>query len=138
MELDAISEKTPPLRFLVADDVPVQRFLVIKEIKSIFENALITESEDGDHACELCENNKFDICVLDYNMPGKNGIEVSRAILKQNPTAHIVLFSAKSLEEISTAEKIKGLEIPKSLTFFQKDTVALREHFRLFASRNNK
>ena len=41
-----------------------------------------------------------DIVLLDYRMPGRNGIEIATEILAEDPRQHILLFSAYFDDEI--------------------------------------
>jgi CheY-like chemotaxis protein len=50
-------------------------------------------------------NRPFDVVVLDYRMPNKNGIEVAQEILKLNPKEIIIFASA------STPTVIEELQI---------------------------
>ena len=43
--------------------------------------------------------NRYDICVLDYRMPGMNGIELASAIRERQPTMRLVAISADKLHD---------------------------------------
>lgn len=43
--------------------------------------------------------NRYDICVLDYRMPGMNGIELATAIRERQPTMRLVVISADKLHD---------------------------------------
>jgi len=62
------------------------------------------------------EQHVFDMVVLDYKMPGINGIEVAKEIIKINPTQRIIISSAHSREFLFHSKK----EIEKPLEFVQK------------------
>lgn len=63
---------------LVADDEPSLRRLVSATIES--DQWEIVEAADGAVAWEMLQRLKPDLALLDVQMPGRNGIELTRAI----------------------------------------------------------
>ncbi|MDE1828785.1 MAG: response regulator [Thaumarchaeota archaeon] len=55
-------------------------------------------------------NGAFDVVVLDYRLPVKNGIQVAKKITTKNPKQKII-FATGHLKEILSAE-VKDPEIP--------------------------
>jgi len=66
----------------------------------------VTEAEDGESALKLFRREKFDLVVLDLNLPKINGIEVCKQIRRLS-TVPVIMVTAKT-EEI---DEIVGLEI---------------------------
>jgi two-component system sensor histidine kinase RpfC len=66
------------LRVLVADDNPVNREVISK----ILERAghTVTASHDGEGALDALERERYDIVLLDRNMPGMGGAEALQAL----------------------------------------------------------
>ena len=54
----------------------------------------VTTAIDGESAIELVKQKEFDIVITDFNMPGMNGIELTKEILKFIPSAVIILITA--------------------------------------------
>ncbi len=54
----------------------------------------VTTAIDGEEAIQYVKNTVYDIIVTDFNMPGMNGIELTKEILKINPQAVIILITA--------------------------------------------
>lgn len=64
---------------------------------------------DGEMALKACENNNYDLIILDLMLPGIQGLELCRIIKGKHESAHIpiIMLTAKS-EEI---DRILGLEM---------------------------
>lgn len=54
----------------------------------------VTTAIDGEEAIQYVKDTVYDIIVTDFNMPGMNGIELTKEILKINPQAVIILITA--------------------------------------------
>lgn len=59
----------------------------VKAIQKIFTAPNYTE------AVEVLSLNKIDIILLDIQLPGKNGIELLRFIVKKYPEIKVIMFS---------------------------------------------
>ena len=85
------------LSILVTEDDDLS-FLYIKIIlKNISKNIL--RAKTGNETLKLVSNHKFDILLLDVNLPDISGIEVANSIHKTHPELGIIMNSAFSLEE---------------------------------------
>lgn len=62
---------------------------------------------DGEYGLYLALNNHFDIIVLDWMLPKKDGIEILQILRKNKIKTPVIMLSAK--DEIEN--KIKGLEV---------------------------
>lgn len=65
---------------------------------------VIGKAKNGDEAVKIYNSfsNKPDLVIMDYRIPIKNGIEVTKEILKINKQARIIFVSA----DISVKEKV--------------------------------
>jgi len=85
------------MRVLVAED----EFLVREEIKASLQelgHLVVGEAADGETAFHLAKTLRPDVAVLDIKMPGKDGIEVARELVKEGICA-VVLLTAYPLPE---------------------------------------
>lgn len=89
---------------LIEDDENIVSFLSrgLKEDDHIIEMA--TDGEDGEY---LALNNSYDLIVLDWMLPSKNGIEILQELRKQNISTPVLMLTAKS----ETENKVKGLNV---------------------------
>ena len=71
----------------------------------------IIEAADGDEALKLARQEKPDLVVLDWMMPGLPGIEVTRLLRKNAETARlpIVMLTAKGQERDKLAGRALGV-----------------------------
>jgi len=88
---------------IIEDDENIVSFLKVgfEEDGYIIDIAL--NGEDGEY---LASVNKYDVIILDWMLPLKNGIEVLSSLREQNITTPILMLTAKG--EID--DKIKGLK----------------------------
>lgn len=64
------------LKILAVDDHPIFRKGLVSLIKDEFHDANITEAENGLEAFQILDKTKFDVVILDIDMPEKSGIDV--------------------------------------------------------------
>ena len=83
----------PKIRVLIADDHPVFRFGLQSLVSSMPDMEVIGEATNGKSAVELSTSLKPDIILMDINMPGLNGIEATREILKVQPQMGILVIT---------------------------------------------
>ena len=62
---------------------------------------------DGNEAYELLYIEKYDLEILDLNLPGMDGLDVLETIRKENPELKVLILSARS----SVSDKVKGLDL---------------------------
>ncbi len=81
---------------LIADDEPSLRLLVFTTIES--DDYVVVEAEDGDEAWRLLKQHRPTLALLDVSMPGRTGLELTRAIRADPDLAgtRVVLLTAKA------------------------------------------
>ncbi len=83
---------------LVVEDNKVNRMLLDYTLKR--EGFEVVTASNGDNALELIEERTFDVILMDIQMPGKDGVEVTREIRK---------ISGKNIPVVAlTANAMKG------------------------------
>jgi two-component system chemotaxis response regulator CheY len=70
----------------------------------------VESAQNADEALQKVENKKFDIGVFDVNMPGQNGIDLTKEVLtKPNGTGmKIIILTTESSEKMKMAGKEAG------------------------------
>ena len=81
-----------PITIVIVDDHPVVR-AGLRQVLSTAPDIQVTgEGESGEQALQLIEEHHPDVLVLDVNLPGLNGLEVTRRLRSQgDPTAILIL-----------------------------------------------
>jgi DNA-binding response OmpR family regulator len=88
-------------RILVADDEPEIRSMLAMFLEA--EGWLVAQAASGDEALERCRNESFDIAVLDYMMPGMNGLQVARFLRFEGIRLPTILFTAHLVAELKAS-----------------------------------
>ncbi|MBI5403255.1 MAG: response regulator transcription factor [Ignavibacteriae bacterium] len=92
------------IKIIVADDHPIFRSGLVTAIGRCAEYEIAGESENGKDALGLIKSLKPDIAILDINMPGMNGLEVTKAVNKEKlPVKIIILTMYKDEDYFSEA-----------------------------------
>lgn len=92
--------KTEIIKVLIADDHEVVR-QGVRNILEAEENIdLCGEATTGRDAVTLCEKLNPDVAILDISMPGLNGIDAARQILKLCPKTKILIFTVHDAERL--------------------------------------
>jgi DNA-binding NarL/FixJ family response regulator len=84
---------------LLADDHTVVRqgFRVLLEAEA--DLAVVGEAQTGRQAVELVKKLKPEVVVMDIAMPVLNGLEATRQILREAPSARVLILSSYSDDE---------------------------------------
>jgi DNA-binding NarL/FixJ family response regulator len=87
-------------RILVADDHEVVRKGVIALLEQQPEWQVCGEACNGREAVEKAKLLMPDVIIMDISMPGLNGLEATRQIVRANPTAKVLILTLFDSEEI--------------------------------------
>ena len=90
-------------RILVVDDDPqIRRVMRVTLIAQGFE---VRDARSAEQAYELLEKEKFDLILLDINLPGAKGLEVCRSV-RSTSDAAVIMLTVRDREE----DKIEALD----------------------------
>jgi DNA-binding NarL/FixJ family response regulator len=81
------------IRLLIADDHPVFRQGLQAMLDSNEQFEVIAEAADGDQAVTSTLELKPDVVLMDLRMPGLNGIDATRRILKTSPDTRVLVLT---------------------------------------------
>ncbi|RKS97526.1 response regulator [Chryseobacterium defluvii] len=98
----------PSLQVLLVDDNPVNMVLNHKMMKSLIPDAQLTEATDGLQALEQCKQKRFNLILMDVQMPVMDGIEATKQIRLLSDYATIPIIGVTAGNVLG--EKDKCLE----------------------------
>lgn len=86
-------------RILIVDDHAMMRFALAEAIAVEPDLTLIGEAANGPEALALYKQHQPDVVIMDYQLPGPSGAEITGQILHEFPQARILLLSIFEGEE---------------------------------------
>jgi PAS domain S-box-containing protein len=98
----------PSIRVLVVDDHPVTREALVLMLRREKDIWVVGTAKDSPSALRLFDELCPDVVVMDVNLPGVDGIETTRAIVRRNPGARIIGFSMYEEESVTAAMREAG------------------------------
>jgi DNA-binding NarL/FixJ family response regulator len=96
----------PSVRLLVASGDEILRIGVGAILASNPEWIVVAEANDGQQAMEKVEEFRPDIAILDFNMPGTNGLDAAREIVKNLPDTKVLILTICDSDRL--IEEIRG------------------------------
>jgi DNA-binding NarL/FixJ family response regulator len=93
---DAKADGKSEITCLIVDDHEVVREGLRLSLSRAAHIRVIGEASDGASAVALAERRKPDVVIMDVRMPGMDGLEATKEILKLVPDAAILIFTAFS------------------------------------------
>jgi len=80
-------------KLLIVDDHPMLLKGLRQALSEHSQLALVGEEATGAEAVKLARELNPDLVVMDIHLPGTNGIEATRQILKEQPLVKVIIFS---------------------------------------------
>jgi DNA-binding NarL/FixJ family response regulator len=59
---------------------------------------IVAADRDGAHAVDLCREHRPDVILLDYRLPGLDGVQVARLVRQEAPEVAVVVLTAAAQE----------------------------------------
>ena len=82
-----------PLRILVCEDDERLATLVAETLSGDGRFIVVGRATDGDEAVRLTADLAPDVVLMDIGMPGRDGIEATRAIHARDSGQHVVIYT---------------------------------------------
>ncbi len=81
------------MRFLVVDDDPTIRRFIGQLLSRAGDD--VEEVADGESGLQAYRQDAADVVFVDYSMPEMDGLEFTRTLLREYPTARIVMMAGR-------------------------------------------
>jgi DNA-binding NarL/FixJ family response regulator len=82
-----------PIRVVIVDDHPIVLAGMRAVLQSAADISVVAEGSCGEDALRLVSEHQPDVLVLDVNLPGINGVEVTRRLHRQNCASAILILT---------------------------------------------
>ena len=103
------------MRLLIVED---EKELCDTIAKSLYDVGYeVDTSYNGSEALEYVLTEKYDLIVLDLNLPGIDGMDILRELRRENEETKVLILSARS----QIADKVEGL--------MQEPMITWKNHF---------
>jgi signal transduction histidine kinase/DNA-binding response OmpR family regulator len=121
------------LKILVVDDDDVDRMAVRRALKASGLEASVTEAEDASSALNRLSKEHFDCTLLDYRMPGSDGLDVVRQAREKGILVPFIMLTGFGDEQTAVELMKAGAAdyIPKSLLTPERLALSLRGVLRI-------
>lgn len=120
------------LKVLIVDDSKLARMAIIKALDSVRPGLRLLEASDADSALAVLQKDGADIALLDFNMPGKDGLALAAQLRELDPQIRVAVISANRQEEVVARARATGAAFlakpvaAKALGEFLDDALAPR------------
>lgn len=104
-------------KILIVDDSKLARMAAIRALSVLYPAWTRLEAADSDEAMRAIQEARPDIVLLDFNMPGKNGLDLAAELLAEHPHMPVAVISANRQQQIlNRASAIGAFFLAKPLT----------------------
>jgi CheY-like chemotaxis protein len=102
---------------LIVDDSKLARIVLGKVIAALQPDWTRLEAGNADEAIALLGDHRIDLAVLDFNMPGRDGLELAEELRARFPDMPVAVATANVQDEIvARARAANATFIPKPVT----------------------
>ncbi|MGW0885647.1 response regulator [Streptomyces sp. NPDC002671] len=91
------------IRILIADDEALLRMAFSTVLEAQPDMAPVGEAADGIQAIRLARELRPDVVLMDVRMPGTDGIEATRQLIRISPQSRVLILTTFDLDEYAFA-----------------------------------
>ncbi|ABK44785.1 response regulator receiver protein [Magnetococcus marinus MC-1] len=96
-------------RVLIVDDSSLARMMMRNNLTKNHPEWEILEAKEGAEALNLVRATEIDLALIDYNMPGLNGIDLATQLMEQQPSVSIHLVTANIQDRMRQRAEALGV-----------------------------
>ena len=102
---------------LIVDDSKLARIVAGKALAALQPDWNRIEAANADDALAIIRDRKVDVALLDFNMPGKDGLELAAELRSFRPDMPIAVITANVQDEvIARARAVNAAFVGKPVT----------------------
>ena len=102
---------------MLVDDSKLARIVAGKTVAALQPEWHRVEASNADEALELIGKQRVDVAILDFNMPGRDGLELAAELRQLRPQMPIAIITANIQEEvIARARAVNAAFVSKPVT----------------------
>jgi CheY-like chemotaxis protein len=102
---------------MLVDDSKLARIVAGKTLAALQPDWERVEASNADEALQLVGDRQIDVAILDFNMPGKNGLELAAELRDAYPQMPIAVITANVQDEIiARARAVNATFVSKPIT----------------------
>jgi two-component system, chemotaxis family, chemotaxis protein CheY len=94
---------------LIVDDSKLAQMMTQKIFKQTFPEWKVIVAKNGDEGILLAEKNPITLALIDYNMPGMNGLDMAALLMDKHPEMAINLVTANIQEKMRSRAEAMGV-----------------------------
>lgn len=104
-------------KVLIVDDSKLARMAVVKALNALHPDWMRAEASNAAEALEHISQGAVNIILLDFNMPGKDGLVLAAELRQTHPDISVAVISANhQVEVVRRAQAAGATFLPKPLT----------------------
>src|ERR671935_1368908 len=89
-----------PKRVVLCDDHEIVREAIKARMASVQGVEIVGEAETGEEVVDKVKELEPDVCIVDVELPGKDGIDATKDILKARPETRVIIFTAHAQPDL--------------------------------------
>jgi CheY-like chemotaxis protein len=106
-----------PHKVLIVDDSKLARMAVTKALSSLRPDWQRVEASNAVEALEHIKDGSVDIALLDFNMPGQDGLALAAELRDGHPQVSVAVISANhQVEVVNRAQAAGAVFLAKPIT----------------------
>src|SRR5260221_797959 len=91
-----------PKRVVLCDDHEIVREAIKARMADVEGVEIVGEAETGEEVVDVVKELEPDVCIVDVELPGKDGIDATKDILKARPETRVIIFTAHAQPDLLT------------------------------------
>lgn len=94
---------------LIVDDSRVARLSLRRMVLGILPDAEIVEAPSADDAVAAADGQAIHMALIDFNMPGRNGLELAEDLTVRHPESRMAMVTANIQDAVAGRAQALGM-----------------------------